>query len=111
MLILTNFARFPETWKVVGGETGQAKVVRTFSEFAKGARKADLLIVNCDVPMVLKLSAFFVIFPFLRKPIIAADLVLRRPEHSKTGNLGGAVKKFLYARVDHFIHYFKDLSD
>ncbi len=111
MLILTNFERFPETWNVASGETGQAKVVRTFSEFVKGSRSADLLIINCDVPLVLKLSGFFLLFPYFRKPIIAVDLVLRRPEHSKTGNLGRIVKTFLFARVDHFIHYFKDLSN
>jgi glycosyltransferase involved in cell wall biosynthesis len=111
MRIVTNFARFPETWKVDGGETGEAKVVRTFLEFAKGSRHADLLIINGDVDLVLKLSAYFLLFPFLRKPIIAVDLVLRRPEQSKTGDFGRLVKKFLYGRVDHFIHYFTDLSD
>lgn len=110
MLILTNFERFPSNWSVVGGETGQAKVVRTFFEFLKGSRNADLLLINGDVPLVLKLSAFFLLLPFFRKPVVAVDLVLRNPEHSKTGNLGRAVKKLLYGRVDHFIHYFKDLS-
>ena len=111
MRLLTNFARFPETRRSVTGETGQAKVVRTFSEFVKGSRRADLLIVNGDVTLVLKLSAFFFLFPFFRKPVIAVDLVLRRPEQSKTGNSGRLFKKFLYTRVDHFIHYFKDLSN
>ena len=110
MLILTNFERFPETWQAVGGETGQAQVVRTLSEFIKGSSDADLLIINGDIPLVLKLSGFFLLFPFLRKPLIAVDLVLRRPERSKTGNVGRVVKKLLFGRVDHFIHYFKDLS-
>ena len=111
MLLLTNLPRFPENWEAAGGETGQAKVLQTFSEFVKESRQADLLIINSDVELVLKLAAYFLLFPFRRKPVIAVDLVLRRPEGSKTGNAGRRVKKLLFGRVDHFIHHFKDLSD
>jgi glycosyltransferase involved in cell wall biosynthesis len=111
MRILTNFARFPETWKVEGGETGEAKVVKTYAEFTRESSNADLLIINGDPDLVQRLCAYFLLFPFRRKPIVAVDLVLRRPEQSKTGNLGRLIKKFLYGRVDHFIHYFTDLSE
>jgi glycosyltransferase involved in cell wall biosynthesis len=111
MHILTNFARFPETWKVSSGQTGTATVLKTAPEFLQQAASADLLLLNGDVQLILDLCARFTVLPFRRKPIIAVDMVLRRPEASRSGFLGNAAKRFLYSRIDHFIHYFKDLRE
>jgi glycosyltransferase involved in cell wall biosynthesis len=48
-------------------------------------------------------------FPWKRKPIVAVDLVLRRPK-TFPARLAALVKRLLLARIDHFIHYFRDLD-
>src|SRR6185437_8605093 len=107
MLIVTNFERFPAEWTSSTGQSGRGEIARTFDDFAKGAKRADLLIINCDVAIALRLCALFVLFPWRRKPIVAVDFVLRKPKKSSDGTW---LKRFLLGRIDLFIHYFNDIK-
>lgn len=106
MLILTNFERFPAEWSSSTGQSGRGEIARTFSDFAKSAKHADLLLINCDVAIALRLGALFLLFPWKRKPIVAVDFVLRQPKKS-----GAALwlKRILLGRIDLFVHYFNDI--
>jgi glycosyltransferase involved in cell wall biosynthesis len=73
------------------------------------ARQCDLVLINCDPPLTLALSAAFALLGFLRRPIVAADLILREPATLRQ-RLALPLKRWLLGRVDHFIHHFKDLS-
>jgi len=106
MLILTNFARFPATWKVSSGTSGRARVLCTFGALLQNIRSCDLVLINGDISLLAKLVALFLLCPFLRKPIVAVDLVLRRPQ----SRLSAAWKRFCFSRIDFFVHYFKDLT-
>ncbi len=109
MRILTNFERFEPEWRLPTGESGTAVEARTFAEFRRGLPDADLLLINCDAGLVYRLCAWFLLFPAQRKPVVAVDLVLRKPT-TATGRAATALKRRLLSRVDHFIHYFRDLN-
>jgi glycosyltransferase involved in cell wall biosynthesis len=105
MLILTNFQRFPENWRS-GGMTGQAIMLRTPWEFLRHSRKASLVLINCDVSLAMKLAALYLLFPFLRRPILGHDIVLRKPTASKT-TVTLLLKRFLLSRIDHYsLHFY-----
>jgi glycosyltransferase involved in cell wall biosynthesis len=106
MLILTNFERFPAEWTSATGQAGRGEIARTFDDFARGAKRADLLLINCDVAIALRLCALFLLFPWRRKPIVAVDFVLRQP-----GKSGAALwlKRILLSRINLFVHYFHDI--
>lgn len=107
--ICTNFPRFPATWSVATGESGTARVTASFEELAGALPSADLVLINGDVSLALKLCRHYLLHPGSRRPTVAADLVLRRPS-SAAGYGAALVKRFLLGRVDHFIHYFKQLD-
>jgi len=106
MLILTNFERFPQVWRSSSGLTGHAVMLNTAWQFLRHSRQCDLIIINCDVRMVMGLSALFLIFPFLRKPILSHDIVLRQPKTLKS-RLTAPIKCFLLSRIDHFTLHFR----
>ncbi|MGH9645284.1 MAG: glycosyltransferase family 4 protein [Bryobacteraceae bacterium] len=109
MRILTNFERFEPEWRLPDGASGTARMERTFAGFRRHLSEADLLLINCDVGLVYRLCCYFLLFPAKRKPIVAVDLVLRKPRN-RAARLAAAAKRRLLARVDHFIHYFRDLN-
>jgi glycosyltransferase involved in cell wall biosynthesis len=109
MLVLTNFPRFPEAWRSRSGITGRAIMLKTAWEFLKHSRHADLVIINCDPPLAMKLAALYFLFPFLRRPVLAHDIVLRRPSTWRM-RLATPLKRFLLARIDHFSLHFKILD-
>lgn len=78
-------------------------------EFLKHSRNADLVIVNCDVALSMKLAALYLLFPFLRRPILGHDLVMRRPLSFRT-KWAMPVKRFLLSRVDHISLHFTILD-
>jgi glycosyltransferase involved in cell wall biosynthesis len=108
MLILTNFQRFPEKWSTSQGKTGQAIMLPPSAwEFLRHSRQADLVIINCDVLLAMKLAALYLLFPFLRRPILGHDIVLRKPsETSAKQRLVQSIKRFLLSRIDHFSLHF-----
>ena len=84
-------------------------MVRTSWEFFRKSRQADLVIVNCDVSLAMKLAALYLIFPFWRRPILGHDLVLRKPLTLRA-RLGLPLKRFLLSRIDHFSLHFRILD-
>jgi glycosyltransferase involved in cell wall biosynthesis len=107
--ICTNLPRFPEKWTLDSGECGTAQVLNSYEEFAANLQKADLLLVNGDPALVMKLARLFLLNPKLKKPLVALDLVFRRPETFRM-KVAALVKRYLLNQVDHFIHYFRDTS-
>ncbi len=105
--ILTNFERFPSAWTAANGAQGTSQYARTFEEFKEKAGGIDLFLVNCDVDLTLRLARGFLRNESGRVPIVAVDLVLRRPLTLKS-RVSAAGKKMLLKRVDHFINYFKE---
>lgn len=106
MRILTNFDRFPQTWSVSTGETGTAVILKTFPQFLRELRQSDLLLINGDVSLVFRLCLYFLVFPNRRRPIVAVDMVLRKPL-TWGARLRTLFKKALFARVSHFVNYFQ----
>lgn len=74
-------------------------------QFLRHSSKADLIIINCDVSLAMKLSALYLVFPFLRRPILGHDIVLRKPAETSS-KLVQAAKRFLLSRIDHFSLHF-----
>ena len=109
MLVLTNFERFPEHWMSASGLRGEARMLRTAWEFLRHSRAADLIIINCDVVLAMKLCALYMLFPFLRRPILGHDIVLH-PPHGLSGKFTTPVKRFLLGRIPHFTHHFRILD-
>src|SRR4051812_45093329 len=109
MLILTNFERFPASWTAKSGRSGSGVIARTAGEFIREARRADLVMINCDTALTMRLCAWFLLRPWRRTPIVVVDIVLRMP---KTSRARAAVflKKLLLRRVTLFIHYFEDIT-
>ena len=90
MRIVTDFERFEPEW-----EGGSSVYARTFAEFRRALRNADVAVVNCNVNLVLRLCAYFLVLPWRRKPVVAVDLVLRRP-HTWSARLATRVKAFCW---------------
>ncbi len=109
MVILANIDSIPEVWTATTGEQGRRIVAQTFREMLRHVRSCDLILINSDPGLVLKLSAAFLLLPFLRRPMIASDAVFRKPESLWT-RATLPLKRLLLSRVDHFLHLFKDLT-
>jgi glycosyltransferase involved in cell wall biosynthesis len=65
--------------------------------------------VNCNVRLVLALRAAYMLLPFLRRPILGHDIVLRKPLTWRA-KATAPLKKFLLSRVDHYSLHFRDLG-
>lgn len=109
MLILTNFPRFPKEWTSSSGLKGKAIPLQTAAEFLRHSRHADLVIINCDLPLILQLSVLYLVFPFLRRPILGHDIVLHPPVNLRT-RLTTFCTRLLLSRVQHFTHHFRSLD-
>ena len=114
MIILTDFQKFPRRWRSSGldGDThttlagiGGTDLIRLIPDI----RKTDILLIHESGSKVLWLVLLFWILPFLKKPIISVDIILRKPNSAKEKIVAG-LKRILLRRVDHFIHYFKKLD-
>ena len=86
------------------GVTGRAMVLRTAPEFFQHSREADLVIINVDIQLAMKLAVLYLLFPFRRRPILANDVLLRTPVTLKA-KLTLPIKRFLFSRIDHFSLY------
>ena len=109
MILLTNVEAVPRTWTAANGEPGTTILARTAAQCLHQARRCDVVLINSDPRLVLQLCALFAALPYLRRPLVASDTVLRRPEGWRQ-RLTLPGRRFLLSRVDHFIHHFKDLS-
>ena len=115
MRILTDFPRFPRRWKTSSGIEGEASTAlsgaapKSFLKLLGEIRSADVILVQGGSFAVLGILLFFRMLPFLRKPVVVVDLILNRPYTAKQKIIAG-VKKILFKRIDHFIHYFRALE-
>jgi glycosyltransferase involved in cell wall biosynthesis len=104
--VLSNL-RLPARWER-SGMNGASVYARTFGEFLGGIRSADLVVVN-GLEITLKLCELFTVAPWLRRPLVAVDVVLRKPDTLKS-RLSTEITRHLLKKVDYFLHYFRDLS-
>src|SRR5690349_6061078 len=104
--ILSNL-RLPAEWQR-SGIGGVSVYAQDCSEFVRHLRNSDLIVVN-GLELTLRLCELFTIAPWLRRPLVAVDVVLRRPEGIKS-RLSAEITRRLLRHVDYFLHYFRDLS-
>jgi glycosyltransferase involved in cell wall biosynthesis len=110
MLIVTNFSSFPTQWTAASGRPGRSVSAASLRQFMPYFRRDDtVFVVDCGNRLLLELAALFTCAPGFRRPLVAVDVVLRRPA-SMLDRLALPVRRFLLHRVDHYIHYFKDLN-
>jgi glycosyltransferase involved in cell wall biosynthesis len=109
VLIVTNLERFPLEWTSTSGYSGKSVAANTASEFFRHRKEKDaVLLVNCNPEISFKLAARLW---FRKKPdLVSLDLVLRRP-HNLGSRVALPVRRLLLRRVNHFIHYFRDLRE
>jgi glycosyltransferase involved in cell wall biosynthesis len=107
--ILTNFMNAPEFIELSAG--GRAHVLRgkTWQDLRVQLSAADLIVIDCGDALVYKIALHFLLFPWRKKPLVAVDIVLRKPLRWRE-RLFALIKRLLLSRVDHFIHYFKDIA-
>jgi glycosyltransferase involved in cell wall biosynthesis len=109
VVILTNSGALPAEWIAANGERGATIVAHSFGGCLRQLRRCDVVLIDGDPPLLLRLCALFAALPGLRRPLVSCDIVLRQPQ-GVSQRLSLPAKRFLLSRVDHFIHYFKDLS-
>jgi len=107
--LLTNFERFPAQWRSTSGVTGTTAVAKTFGEFLRLGRSADFIIINCDSGLTYQLAAAYWLLPFLRRPVVSNDLVLRKPKNWRS-RITAWIKRALLSRIDHFTLHFRMLE-
>jgi glycosyltransferase involved in cell wall biosynthesis len=99
----------PEFIEAPGGQRAQVIRREAWREVRDLLGVADILVIDCRDLLIYRLAAHFLLFPWTRKPLIAVDLVLRKPLRLRH-RLTALFKRVLLKRIDHFIHYFKDIS-
>ncbi|HEX4049408.1 MAG TPA: glycosyltransferase [Steroidobacteraceae bacterium] len=108
MRILTNFLDAPGTFILSNGEHVEVTKAESIGQLRKALRRSDLLIIDCRGLVIYKLAALLFL-PWNRTTLVAVDIVLRKPltaRHKATA----LIKRHLLKRVDHFLHYFRDLT-
>ncbi len=109
MRIVTNFARFPARWKAASGLEGNTIPAATVGQFLQHGGRDTVWLVNCDPGLTLRLAAVKAAAPWIGSRLVAADLVLRAPR-SAASRMAHPLRRLLLSNVDHFIHYFRDLT-
>lgn len=92
-----------------GGDRAELIKAETWREVRSLIPKVDLIVIDCRDLLLYRIAAYFLLSPWSRKPLVAVDLVLRKPGTLKH-RAGALLKRGLLRRVDHFIHYFRDIS-
>jgi glycosyltransferase involved in cell wall biosynthesis len=109
MLLVTNTTRFPTSWTSGSGLRGDTRIVRTVDEFLQYRSHPEcVILVHCDSSLTMKLA--WRLWLNRTSPYFASvDLVLRRPK-SPSSHVAVAVKRVLLKRVNHHVHFFRDVS-
>jgi glycosyltransferase involved in cell wall biosynthesis len=106
MIIVSNLRALPKSWETSTGQPGESRTASTVREFVTYGRARECVwLINCDPALTFRLTALSLFVPFLCRPVICVDLVLRRPKN----RVVQMVKRLLLRRVAHFIHHFRDL--
>ncbi len=110
MVILTNLENFPLRWRTEQGLAGESRIVQSPGEFMEESERApaSVALINCNPRLVYELAARLILTRRRTVAVVAVDLVLRQPR-SFAGRLLLPAKRLLLNRVDHFIHYFRDV--
>jgi glycosyltransferase involved in cell wall biosynthesis len=92
-------------------EGHHAEVIRSeeWSDVRRHLSAVDLIVIDCRDGLLLKITSHFLMYPWRRKPLVAVDLVLRKPVRLGQ-RMSALVKRVLFRRVHHFIHYFRDIK-
>lgn len=107
MFTIISNLRLPTEWQR-SGISGVSVYAQNCSEFIRHLRSSDLVVVD-GLEITLRLCELFTIAPWLRRPHVAVDVVLRKPEGMKS-RLSAEITRRLLRHVDYFLHYFRDLS-
>lgn len=107
MRLLTNVGLSPH-WRASSGEQGQATIVHTLREVLANLRGCDGILIDSNPRLLMELAALFLACPWLRRPLIGSDPVLRMPE-SRRERLTNPAHRLLLSMVDHFLMPFHDL--
>lgn len=106
-MIVTNTVRFPESFTDSAGREGRSVAANTPAEFLQYADEPGaVLLANCDPALTLRLAAALWFKP--AAPLVSVDVVLRRPGSLKTRVLL-PFRRTVMRRVDHHIHFFRDV--
>lgn len=108
MILLSN-VRFGARWRSPSGVEGEARFARGVGDYLRQARACDVVLVDSSPGTVMRLLLAFRLLPWLRRPLIASDMQLRKPR-SDWERAKVALQRRLLAHVDHFFHLFPDLS-
>jgi glycosyltransferase involved in cell wall biosynthesis len=115
MQILTDFPTFPARWKAKPSVEGTSRTtlvrpsLKRLPHLMSDIRNSDLIVVHQNVSKALGLAALFTIAPPLKKPLILVDAVFSKPQ-TKRQKVRAWMTRLLLRRVDHFIHYFRELN-
>jgi glycosyltransferase involved in cell wall biosynthesis len=109
MLILTNIPSFPNSWTARNGIQGRCLAAETLFDLWRLMPTCDVVLIGCDPKLTFQAAALRTIRPWCRRPLVVADLILRKPTDFRQWALLRP-KRFLLRRVDHFIHHFQDLT-
>jgi glycosyltransferase involved in cell wall biosynthesis len=107
--LLTNFTNSPDHLDLPNGERAAILRAETWQDLLPKLKDADAVVIDCRGFLIYAILGYFLALPWRRRPIVAVDLVLRLPQ-SLRHRATAVVKRMLLSRVDHFIHYFKDIS-
>jgi glycosyltransferase involved in cell wall biosynthesis len=111
--VLTDFPNFPKQWESPIEGTTLTSLTRSsprfIREWLQEIRQADLIVIQQSLTKVFWLIFLFTLQPSLRKPIVLVDAVLRKPT-TLWQTVRARFIKVLLDRVDHFIHYFRELN-
>ena len=107
--ILTNFVNAPDELDLPGHGRVEIRKGESWNDFRSQLADSDVVVVNCGDALLYSIARHFLLFPWRRRPLVAVDLVLRRPETVRHRAMA-RVKRLLLTQVSHFIHYFKDWS-
>jgi hypothetical protein len=109
MKILTNFLGAPDSMELPDGRSFEFLKGESWADFRRQLPGADLVVVNCGDALLYRMAARFLLMPWTKRPLVAVDLVLRRPTAAHS-QVAAGIKRLLLAQVTHFIHYFRDIS-
>lgn len=108
MRIVTNWPAIPAQWQARNGRSGTRVLASTVADMRAAGRPADsVYLVNCDPGLTMGMALANLLWPPGRRPLVASDLVLRRPGTRKA-RLLHPFKRALISRADLYINFFAD---
>jgi glycosyltransferase involved in cell wall biosynthesis len=99
----------PKITQRLGDKRIEVICADSWPEILKQMKTADVIIVDCRDQLLNRICIHFLLFPWTRRPLVAVDLVLRIPR-SRKQKFSARIKRLLFSRITHFIHFFRDIS-